>query len=293
MRWPSLFSHLPSRSRSISRHHPVLLTALLLFTLIAVNVIAVSPAAAAPAADQTIYVVRAGDTLARISARYGVSIAALVSANGIINPNRIFVGQRLIIPGATSGGTAPAPSPAPVSGSIYIVQPGDTLSRIAVRYRTTVAALLAANGLTNPDRIWVGQRLRIGSGGGTTPAPVAGSSGERWIDVNLSAQTLTAYQGNTPVFSALISGGLAGTPTVVGRFKIYTKLTSTRMTGPGYDLPNVPYTMYFYRGYAIHGTYWHNNFGTPMSHGCVNMRTQDAAWVFNWASIGTAVVTHW
>ncbi len=111
--------------------------------------------------------------------------------------------------------------------------------------------------------------------------------------MNLSAQTLTAYQGNTPVFSALISGGLAGTPTVVGRFKIYTKLTSTRMTGPGYDLPNVPYTMYFYRGYAIHGTYWHNNFGTPMSHGCVNMRTQDAAWVFNWASIGTAVVTHW
>ena len=65
------------------------------------------------------------------------------------------------------------------------------------------------------------------------------------------------------------------------------------MSGPDYYLPQVPYTMYFYKGYAIHGTYWHNNFGHPMSHGCVNMRTDDAAWLFNWASIGTPVVTHW
>ncbi|NTU84458.1 MAG: L,D-transpeptidase, partial [Chloroflexales bacterium] len=85
---------------------------------------------------------------------------------------------------------------------------------------------------------------------GTAPVkpPIAG--GAKWIDVNLSRQRLTAYQGNTAVFSALISGGLPRTPTVVGRFKVYTKLTSTRMRGPGYDLPNVPYTMYFYRGYA-------------------------------------------
>jgi lipoprotein-anchoring transpeptidase ErfK/SrfK len=80
---------------------------------------------------------------------------------------------------------------------------------------------------------------------------------------------------------------------VVGRFRIQTKLRSTRMSGPGYNLPNVPYTMYFYRGYAIHGTYWHNNFGHPMSHGCVNMRTGDAAWVYNWAPVGTTVVTHY
>ncbi len=86
---------------------------------------------------------------------------------------------------------------------------------------------------------------------------------------------------------------LPRTPTVVGRFRIQTKLTSTRMSGPGYDLPGVPYTMYFYKGYAIHGTYWHNNFGRPMSHGCINMRTPDAAWLFNWASIGTLVVTHY
>lgn len=291
MRWLPILSTCRRRRQPSSAVHSLLLVAFLLFAAVAVSAISASRASAAPAADQTVYVVRAGDTLARIAARYGVSVSALARTNNITNPNRIYIGQRLAIPGGSGSPSTPAPSPAPVTGGVYIVQPGDTLSKIAVRHNTTVAALIAANGITNPDRIWVGQRLRIGGGSATAPAPATG--GARWIDVNLSTQRLTAYQGNTPVFSALISGGLSRTPTVVGRFKIYTKLTSTRMAGPGYDLPNVPYTMYFYKGYAIHGTYWHNNFGRPMSHGCVNMRTQDAAWLFNWASVGTTVVTHW
>ena len=63
----------------------------------------------------------------------------------------------------------------------------------------------------------------------------------------------------------------------------------------GYDyyLPNVPYVQYFYRDYAIHGTYWHNNFGTPMSHGCVNLTIPDSQWIFNWASNGTVVNVHY
>jgi LysM repeat protein len=254
---------------------------------------------AAPLADGGIYVVRTGDTLNSIAARFGVSSGALARANGISNPNLIYVGQRLAVP----GNAAPAPQPGqpstpPASGGAYIVQSGDTLAKIAARYGTSIAALMAANGIANPNLIWVGQRLAVGGaapkpGQPPAPKPPAAGGGGRWIDVNLSAQRLTAYQGNTPVFSTLISGGLPRTPTVVGRFAIYTKLVSTRMSGPGYDLPNVPYTMYFYRGYAIHGTYWHNNFGRPMSHGCVNMRTADAAWLFNWASIGTPVVTHW
>jgi len=108
-------------------------------------------------------------------------------------------------------------------------------------------------------------------------------SGEKWIDVDLTHQRLTAYEGNTPVFQAVVSTGLPNTPTVVGRFRIYWKLSATDMAGPGYYLPGVPYTMYFYRGYALHGTYWHNNFGRPMSHGCVNLRTEDARRLFNWA----------
>jgi lipoprotein-anchoring transpeptidase ErfK/SrfK len=101
--------------------------------------------------------------------------------------------------------------------------------------------------------------------------------------VDLTQQQLTAYQGNTPVFEATVSTGLPNTPTVVGQFRIYWKLSAVDMAGPGYYLPDVPYTMYFHGGYALHGTYWHSSFGQPMSHGCVNLRTEDAAWLFEWA----------
>ncbi len=114
----------------------------------------------------------------------------------------------------------------------------------------------------------------------------------RWINVDLGEQRITAYEGSTPVRSYVVSTGTWRTPTVTGQFRIYVKLRSTPMSGPGYYLPGVPYTMYFYQGYAIHGTYWHNNFGTPMSHGCVNLRTDDASWMFDFASVGTLVNVH-
>ncbi|MFZ5881194.1 MAG: L,D-transpeptidase family protein [Chloroflexota bacterium] len=119
------------------------------------------------------------------------------------------------------------------------------------------------------------------------------SFGGRWIDVNLSQQRVYAYEGDTIVNSFLASTGTWQTPTVTGTFKIWIKLRSTTMSGPGYYLTNVPYTMYFHGGYGIHGTYWHNNFGTPMSHGCVNLRTSDAEWLFYWASEGTIVHVHY
>ena len=120
-----------------------------------------------------------------------------------------------------------------------------------------------------------------------------GHGGARWIDVNLSTQSVYAYEGDTVVNSFVVSTGTRYTPTVTGKFKIWIKLKSTTMTGPGYYLPNVPYVMYFYKGYGLHGTYWHNNFGTPMSHGCVNLRTSDAEWLYNWASEGTVVNVHY
>jgi lipoprotein-anchoring transpeptidase ErfK/SrfK len=79
----------------------------------------------------------------------------------------------------------------------------------------------------------------------------------------------------------------------VGTFTIYAKYELAPMSGPGYYLPNVPYIMYFYRGYGLHGTYWHSNFGQPMSHGCVNLATPDAQWLFNWADVGATVITHY
>jgi len=134
-----------------------------------------------------------------------------------------------------------------------------------------------------PTNVPVKPPVAVSSGGG----------GERWIDVNLSTQSVYAYEGDTVVNSFIVSTGTWLTPTVTGQYKIWIKLKSAPMSGPGYYLPDVPYIMYFYKGYGLHGTYWHNNFGTPMSHGCVNLRTSDAEWLYNWASVGTVVNVHY
>lgn len=124
------------------------------------------------------------------------------------------------------------------------------------------------------------------------PKPVAGN-GVRWIDINLSEQRLYAYEGDTIVNVFIVSTGTWAHPTVTGTFKIWNKTRVQDMSGPGYYLPDVPYVMYFYKDYGIHGTYWHNNFGTPMSHGCVNMTIPDAAWLYSWAYEGMTVRVHY
>ena len=127
-----------------------------------------------------------------------------------------------------------------------------------------------------------------------TPSPAyEAGSGQHWIDVNLSQQTVYAYEGDNVVNSFLVSTGTWLHPTVTGKYHIYVKYRYTDMTGPDYYLPNVPYTMYFYKGYGLHGTYWHHNFGTPMSHGCVNLSIPDAAWLYSFASVGTLVNVHY
>lgn len=121
----------------------------------------------------------------------------------------------------------------------------------------------------------------------------AEGNGERWIDVNLSEQRVSAYEGDMVVNWFVVSTGVAQTPTVTGTYKIWIKVRSQAMSGPGYYLPNVPYVMFFYKGYGFHGTYWHNNFGIPMSRGCVNLTTQDSEWLYNWSSVGTVVNVHY
>lgn len=115
------------------------------------------------------------------------------------------------------------------------------------------------------------------------PPPDVGE-GERWIEVILSQQTLIAWEGQTEVRRMRVSTGKAQTPTVTGIFRIYGKLLSQTMTGNDYTQPNVPHVMYFFEGYSIHGCYWHSKFGTPVSHGCVNLTLDEAAWLFDWAS---------
>jgi len=119
---------------------------------------------------------------------------------------------------------------------------------------------------------------------GTTNA----SGEEKWIEVDLSKQLLTAWEGNRIVMQYPISSG-RWSPTPTGTFNIWYKTRYQRMTGGSkelgtfYDLPNVPDNMFFYQGYGIHGAYWHNNFGHPMSHGCVNEPLAEAAALFEWA----------
>jgi lipoprotein-anchoring transpeptidase ErfK/SrfK len=124
------------------------------------------------------------------------------------------------------------------------------------------------------------------------PEDIVGN-GARWIDVDLTNQMVYAYEGDTVVNSFLVSTGTWLTPTVTGRHKIYVKVRVQDMSGPGYHLKDVPYVMFFHGDYGLHGTYWHNNFGTPMSRGCVNLTIDDAAWLFNWASVGTVVNVHY
>jgi lipoprotein-anchoring transpeptidase ErfK/SrfK len=134
---------------------------------------------------------------------------------------------------------------------------------------------------------------------GTPVWPNGMQTPAKWIEVDLSLpQTLTAWEGDTPVYTTYVSGGTDTHPTVTGTFSIYWKLDSQDMTGglagtdSYYYLPDVPWVMYFYEDYAIHGAYWHANWGYPISHGCVNMTISDANWLYHWAPYGTKVWVH-
>jgi lipoprotein-anchoring transpeptidase ErfK/SrfK len=191
----------------------------------------------------------------------------------------------------------------------HVVQPGEWLTTIAKQYGVEWTEIVRLNAIADPNRIAVGTVLKIPNGGipGTVqaiPGPagvalpppnlndIAGVSG-KWIKVVLSEQRVYAYENGKLLKSVVVSTGLPGTPTVIGDFNVYLKYSSQLMYGPDYYLPGVPYVMYFYQGYGLHGTYWHSNFGTPMSHGCVNLPTPEAKWLWEWAPVGTRVSVVW
>jgi lipoprotein-anchoring transpeptidase ErfK/SrfK len=128
--------------------------------------------------------------------------------------------------------------------------------------------------------------------------PRTGNGGEHWIEVNLSTQYLIAWEGDVDVNETYVSTGRPGFDTPTGTFYINSKLDETDMegviNGEYYDVPSVPWVMYFTDlGHALHGTYWHNNFGETMSHGCVNLPMDFAEWLYGWADIGTRVEIHY
>jgi lipoprotein-anchoring transpeptidase ErfK/SrfK len=135
---------------------------------------------------------------------------------------------------------------------------------------------------------------------------------DRWIRVDLSEQMVIVYADGRAIRGFVISSGLPRTPTVLGEYRIRTKVRAQTMSGGSgasyYSLPNVQWVQYFYADYSFHSTYWHSDFGRPKSHGCINMTNADAKWLFDWAgpvwdgkttwfrsssdNLGTLVIVH-
>ena len=272
----------------------------LVFNLLAMGLavaVFLAPTGAALAQEGWItHVVTQGEDVFSIAARYSASVPAIMLANKLSDLN-LTVGQKLVIPPTAPTNTLAASPTVQEGATIHTVVSGENLFRIGLRYGMSAQAIAWANGLNNVNLIYAGQRLVIPnqSSAPVSPAPKPGpsappsSSTGKEIVVVLHEQRVYAYENGKLVHSTLASTGIARYPTRVGQFKIYTKYLATLMTGPGYYLPNVPYTMYYSGGYALHGTYWHSNFGRPMSHGCVNLPTAEARWLYEWAPIGTLV----
>ncbi len=121
------------------------------------------------------------------------------------------------------------------------------------------------------------------------PPPALLSPGERWIDLDLDTQLLVAYEGEQPVYATLVSSGARQTPTETGVYRIWKKMAENDMNGltgeDPYSVATVPWTQFFSpeKGLALHSAYWHDGFGTPKSHGCVNLAPIDARWLYFWS----------
>lgn len=131
------------------------------------------------------------------------------------------------------------------------------------------------------------------------PTPPEGVTNGRWIEVNLEEQVLTVYEDQRMVFATLIASGVEPYWTQPGLFQIYEKKETENMSGAFaadrsdyYYLQNVPWTMYYDQARALHGAYWHTNFGYPQSHGCLNLSVGDAHWLYDWAQVGDWVWVH-
>jgi len=240
------------------------------------------------------YIVQRGDTPIGIALRYGLSVWELTQANGLAGPYLIYAGQRLVIPGA--GGTVPEPVLA--TSDTYIVQGGDTLTQIALRYHTTAFAIAQRNGLVDPSAIHVGQVLtvpRLGS------EHSGASSGQKRILIDLEEQHLYAFAGEELVYSFVCSSGRAPYYTRRGDFQVQSKIPNAY--GATWDIWMPHWLGIYWAGSTENGihalpimsngqTLWEGYLGSPVSYGCIVLATDDAAKLYSWAEIGTGVSIH-
>jgi LysM repeat protein len=276
------------------------------------------PTPGSPAMDARTYIIQWGDTLSSIAVRFGVSVWDLMELNGLNSWSVIYAGQELIISGNVGevDETKPEPTPTPQSTppsevnpdteatptpvpeptpkpkpEIYTVQRGDTLHSIATRFETTVYELARLNGIANPSLIFVGQKIRLT---GTAPVPTGGA---KLIIVDLSEQHLYAYQGDQLLYSFVVSTGRPGSNTLAGEYRVQSKIPNAYAATWNLWMP---YWMGIYwAGSLENGIHalplqngvltWAGWLGTPISYGCIILGTNEAALLYNWAEIGTAV----
>lgn len=252
---------------------------------------------AAETAPSASHIVQQGETLTRIAARYNITIWAIAQANQLASIHTLSVGQLLTIPGVApestgEDGQKTIEETIPATEQVYVVQVGDTLTRIAQRYGTTVAELVDLNKIINPSVINPGQTLRL-----TRTAPTMAGHGKR-ILVDISEQHLYAFKDEELVYSYVASTGMAPTYTKTGQFQVQSKIDNAY--GATWDIWMPHWLGIYYAGSTENGihalpimsngqTLWAGYLGTPISYGCVVLGTEEAETLYNWAPIGAPV----
>ena len=263
------------------------------------------PAEVLAGAPTRIYLVRPGDTLASVATTFQTTAAHLAEMNQRSPSMLLHIGDPLRVPVMANAVFAPElDDDIPVPGKYYVhvVQEGETLAAIAAAYGVSLRRTQETNHLAGGGQLKPGQRIVVPPpsyaelfaetpmGDNGVPEYPLVPTDEKWISVDLDHQRAYAWEGDKLLKKFAISSGKARTPTVTGVFRIRAKVSSQTMEGGSvaegdyYNLPNVQWVQYFYQDYALHGAYWHNRFGTPTSHGCINLTNSDAKWLFDWAS---------
>jgi LysM repeat protein len=252
------------------------------------------------AAQSTTYVVQRGETVATIAHRYGTSVSAIVKLSDLASADLIYPGQRLLIPAGGAVASGSAASARPAAPTIYIVNSGDTLGTIAARYGISVAAIVKANGITTPNRIWVGMKLTIpdASSPGSSSPSYSGQASK--FVVSISQQHCWLYQGDAVIASWTCSTGRWGAPTVPGTYRIQSKFA--KAYGSAWNIW-MPYWLGIYWAGStengIHGMPWSASsgaatwpglVGTPITYGCIMLTDQHAKMLYDMAWIGMSVI---